>query len=342
MLLLAPDDWTDTWLARSLSRDSLTRCWGRGSGRLEQAGLRSTPALKVIVNALTHSRTERTEAAIFGRYDAQSVQLAKAFRKIGSALIWLDTPTLAHVGERETRQFRQLADRLILSDATASTRWRELGFDACVVSCPLSCDLDPRDIARETLDLTPRARSIAIVLTDRALEKALVPALSAFATLLEQFASIDARVIVRSAHAPAVRAILEARPFGGSPQMIHLDLVGKNRSQFSAFDIVWSDDRFTCLVAAACGVPSVYVASRGDTLLSRSDARWWWQALSASIMHAESWQTTSLVEQSELLIESAPSRRRGQQSPYGGGSDLARILAPWVTPTVSESPRQAR
>ena len=338
MLLLAPDDWTDTWLARALTREALGRCWGRGNGRLEQAGLRSTPRFKVIVNALTHSHRERTAAVVLGRYDAQAVHLARAFRKVGSALIWLDTPLLTHMSERETKQFRQLTDRLILSDTTAASKWRELGVDAHAVACPLVCDLVAREVARETLDLTPRARSIAIVLTDRSIEKALVPALDAFATLVAQFASIDARVILRSTHAPAVRHILESRPFGVRPQMIHLDLVGKNRNQLSAFDIVWSDDRFTCLVAAACGVPSVYVASSGDTLLSRSDSRWWWQALSASIMHAESWQTTSLVEQSELLIESAPSRRMRAKHGSDGSKDLETVLAPWL----SDSARLAR
>ena len=338
MLLLAPDDWTDTWLARSLSRSALDRCWGRGHGRLEDAGMRHTPALRMLVKALT--QTERTAAVVFGRYSPESVHLASAFRRLGTSLIWLDAPSLNRISEREARNFRALSDRLVLSDTTAIAQWRAHGVDAHGVSCPLSAKLEPRELAREALDLPPRARSIAIVLTDRAVTRALAPALDAFATLVAQFASIDARVVVQSTHAAAVSRALESRPFGVRPRMIHLDIVGKNRNQLSAFDIVWSDDRFTCIVAAACGVPSVYVASGSDSLLERADARWWWQALSASIIHAESWQTTTLVEQTELLIESAPSRRerigdatRGESD---GARDLARVLAPWlVTPPIS-------
>jgi hypothetical protein len=211
----------------------------------------------VLVKALTRSPAERTAAVVFGRYSPESVHLAGAFRRLGTSLIWLDAPSLNRISDREAHNFRALTDRLVLSDTTAITHWRAHGVDAQSVSCPLSARLDPPDLARETLDLTPRARSIAIVLSDRAVTRALAPALDAFATLVAQFASIDARVVVASTHASVVSRVLESRPFGVRPRMIHLDIVGKNRSQLSAFDIVWSDDRFTCLVAAACGLPSV-------------------------------------------------------------------------------------
>jgi hypothetical protein len=71
-----------------------------------------------------------------------------------------------------------------------------------------------------------------------------------------------------------------------------------------------------------------------DSLLQRADARWWWQALSASIVHAENWQSTALVEQTELLIESAPRRREriadSSRGEANDARDLARVLAPWL------------
>jgi hypothetical protein len=344
VLLLAPDDWTDTWLARSLSSHVLGRCWGRGHGRLEEAGLRTAPGIGMLVKALTRSQTERTRAVVFGRYSAEVLRLARAFRTMGTALIWLDAPSLNRITDREIRNFRSASDRLLLSDTTAIAQWRAYGVEAQAVSSPLCGRLEPRERAREALDLTPRARSIAIVLTDRALARALTSALNAFATLVARFASIDARIVVPPMHAATVGRMLESRPFGVRPQMIHLDLVGKNRSQLSGFDIVWSDDRFSCMVAAACGVPSVYVATASDGLLERSDARWWWQALSGSILHAESWQAAALVEQTELLIDSTPSRReRIADTPdRDGARDLERALGPWLATLPVSGAQPAR
>ncbi len=304
----ARDDWSDLWLADALA-DIRIGLFGYGGRRLQKIGLHVVPPALEFAARLKLSipwKKDDTSIAIFGGYDSKAVHAAEGFRRNNANIIWCDAPPPGRLSPSERTRFRHVVDRLALANPVDLAAWRNEGVDAHQVRHPLRVQTLARTIARDQLELAPRAFALAIMPPEDDIATTLSAWQTSFDALLDQLASVDGVFVLPPGIRGSLRERVEEQLRETRLRARTLDLFGHDRKLWSAFDCVWSTSRFACLAAAFAGVPSVYAYARRQSqswLLARRDASASWGQLAPLIVHLEQLFPAELAETTEMVLE---------------------------------------
>jgi lipid-A-disaccharide synthase len=295
-------------------------------------------------------RAKQPRAALLVNYSEFNAHLAPRLHARGTRVLWYGAPQIWAWRAGRATSLRGSIDRMAVMLPFEEALWRSQGVDAHYVGHP-ALEGDPLDraAARDALGLTRLASAVAVLPGSRPHEvrALLVPFLDAYASVMNERASVDARVLVAPSLDAATRQWVERESSGRGVRTFEVDAGVGAGALLRAFDVALCASGTASLEAAiARAVPIVAyrvglateIAARAllrvphvalpNVLLGRAsfpellqrDASAGRIALGLADMldrRAELVTECDAVEAS-LLGEREPSRR------------VARMLAPWL------------
>jgi lipid-A-disaccharide synthase len=295
-------------------------------------------------------RARRPRAALLVNYSEFNARLAPRLHARGVRVLWYGAPQVWAWRPARAAAMRGCVDRMAVMLPFEEALWRAHGVDAHYVGHPaLECDPLDRAAAREVLGLTRMASAVAVLPGSRPHEvrALLVPFLDAYASVMEDRASIDARVLVAPSLDTATRRWVEQESAGRGVRTFETDPRAGAGPLLRAFDVALCASGTASLEAAlARAVPIVaYRVGLATEIAARALLRVPHVALPNVLLGRASFVellqrdasagrialalADMLDRRAELVAEcdAVEATLRGEREP---SRRVARMIAPWI------------
>jgi lipid-A-disaccharide synthase len=298
------------------------------------------------------AKRRRVESALLVNYTEFNMRLAAHLHARGVRVLWYGAPQIWAWRPGRASKLRPFVDRMAVMLPFEEALWRSHGVDAHYVGHPArEVPPIPRDVARASLGLTDRAKTVAILPGSRPHEvkSLLMPMLQAYERVRDERASMDARVLLTPSLDDDTRTYAMAMARAMRVDVVQVPPRTGASSMLGAFDVAMCASGTVALEAALAravpiityrvglvsevvarhflqtadvALPNILLGRRAFAELLQRDARapQLAEALAHALDHRSELVASCNEVEAKFGAEKTPSRA------------IARMLRPWLSP----------